>query len=73
MYKRQVGDVEVKRRLAVVLNEFLAPIRQRRAEFAKYSDIGDIVRKGTEKSQEQCKPVVESVREKMHLVYPKRS
>jgi tryptophanyl-tRNA synthetase len=30
----QVGDVEVKRRLASALNAFLEPIRQRRAEYA---------------------------------------
>src|SRR5437773_1959277 len=30
----KVGDVEVKRKLSAALNEFLTPIRERRAEFA---------------------------------------
>ena len=32
--KGTIGDVEVKKRLVVCLNEFLAPIRERRAHYA---------------------------------------
>lgn len=35
----RVGDVEVKRRLARALNEFLAPFRERRAELERQPDL----------------------------------
>lgn len=64
-----LGDVAVKRILAQRLNEMLEPIRQRRAEIDE-SQIRDMVMAGTEMARKACIPVVESVREKMHLVYP---
>jgi tryptophanyl-tRNA synthetase len=65
----RIGDVEVKKRLARVLNSFLEPIRQRRAAFEK-ADIHEILVEGTRAARGACIPVIESVREKMHLVYP---
>ncbi len=66
----RVGDVEVKRVLALRLNEFLDPIRQRRTRYHN-ANIREIVVAGTEAARVASRPVVESVREKMHLVYPK--
>jgi len=68
--KGTVGDVEVKEKLIRVLNEFLEPIRERRNDLERTVDIREIIVNGTEAARRVCKPVVESVREKMHLVYP---
>lgn len=65
----KVGDVEVKRILAARLNEFLEPIRARRAQYLK-TDIREILEEGTKVTQEAATPVIEAVRSKMHLVYP---
>ncbi len=63
-----VGEVEVKRRLAVVLNEYLAPIRQRRAQFAAHpNDAIDILRAGTARARELANRTLASVPEKMGL------
>jgi len=67
--KGKVGDVEVKRILALRLNEFLNPIRQRRSEMKKV-DIREILEEGTKATREAAQPVIEAVRNKMHLVYP---
>jgi len=67
--KGRVGDVEVKSRLAAVLNNFLDPIRERRAKFER-EDLRELLVKGTKAAKEACVPVMQSVREKMHLVYP---
>jgi tryptophanyl-tRNA synthetase len=51
--KGQVGDVAVKRRLVEVLNDFLGPIRQRRAFFEKQPDaVMDALREGTRRANE---------------------
>jgi len=68
--KGTVGDVEVKEKLIRVLNEFLEPIRERRNDLERTVDIRETIVNGTEAARRVCKPVVESVREKMHLVYP---
>lgn len=67
----RVGDVEVKKRLAVVLNEFLNPIRKRREEY-KDVDMKSILEEGTLAARQACVPVVEAVRKRMHLVYPSK-
>ncbi|OGM09029.1 tryptophan--tRNA ligase [Candidatus Woesebacteria bacterium RBG_16_36_11] len=69
--KGKVGDVEVKEKLAKALNNFLDPVRERRVQAQKSADIGEIVRSGTEVARKACIPVVEAVREYMHLKYPK--
>ncbi len=65
----KVGDVEVKTRLARALNDFLDPIRQRREQYQSV-DIREILEEGTGAAREACLPVVERVRELMHLTYP---
>lgn len=67
----KVGDVEVKRQLVKALNEFLGPIRERRARLEREVDIREIVISGTKAAEKACAPVIEAVREKMHLVYPR--
>jgi tryptophanyl-tRNA synthetase len=67
--KGKVGDVEVKQKLSKALNNFLEPIRERRAKFAK-TDIREIVEDGSNAARQACKPVISAVREYMHLVYP---
>ena len=69
--KGKVGDVEVKQKLIKVINEFLDPIRERRRKYEK-NDIGEFLTEGTKIAREACIPVVESVKEKMHLVYPRK-
>lgn len=68
--KGQIGDVAVKEELAQAINDFLNPIRERRAKFEK-EDIKEILESGTKAAQEACKPVVKAAREAMHLVYPR--
>lgn len=64
----QVGDVEVKRRLAAALNAYLAPIRARRAKFAaRPDDVIDILRAGTLRAREITARTIDEVQEKMGL------
>jgi tryptophanyl-tRNA synthetase len=66
--KGTVGDVEVKRRLAVIVNEYLAPIRQRRAKFAAHPDeVVDILKAGTSRAQDLANSTLAEVQEKMGL------
>ena len=67
----KVGDVEVKRRLAQVLNDYLAPIRSRRAELERHSgDILDILRTGTARAIEMTAQTLAEVQGKMGLITP---
>ncbi len=64
-----VGDVEVKRRLAIVLNEYLAPIRRRREQLAsRPDDLIDILQTGTNRARELANQTLAEVAEKMGLV-----
>ncbi len=48
--KGTVGDVEVKDKLAIALNQFLAPLRERRAHFASQKGLVEqVIYEGTEK------------------------
>lgn len=70
-YQRgRVGDVQVKAVLARVLNELLDPIRDQRSQLTNVN-IREIVVEGTEVARQASRPVIESVREKMHLQFPK--
>ena len=65
----KVGDVEMKRRLARVLNDFLAPIRERRAEFEKRpEDIFDMLQLGASRALEITGETLAETQEKMGLV-----
>lgn len=64
----RIGDVAVKRRLAIVLNEYLAPLRQRRAEFIRHpDDLIDILYQGTRAAQPLVQATLEEVQKKMGL------
>jgi len=69
-----VGDVEVKRVLAEVLNAFLEPIRARRAEFA--SDMAEVERAlaaGSAAAAQIGAETMKLVRAAMRIVDQKRS
>jgi tryptophanyl-tRNA synthetase len=63
-----VGDVEVKRRLGRVLNEVLAPLRERRLSFAAHpQDMLDILRTGTQRARFTAQETIEHVMKGMGL------
>lgn len=65
-----LGDVKVKRRLIDVLNAFLDPIRERRADWAKDpSQVMNILFEGTEKVHEVAQETMSEVRAAMKLDY----
>jgi len=68
--KGQVGDVEIKKRLTQILNEFLNPIRERRGELQSNPDyIKKVLVEGTERTREESKKTIQIVREAMNYDY----
>ncbi|WP_446217432.1 tryptophan--tRNA ligase [Micromonospora sp. IBHARD004] len=64
----RVGDVEVKEELAVALNRFLDPIRERRARFeAEPGLVDQLIFEGTERTREQVRGTLVEVRRAMGL------
>ena len=64
----KVGDVEVKKRLAEVLNAHLRPLRERRAELVKKPDEAlRILSEGTESARPLIEATTKEVLEKMGL------
>jgi tryptophanyl-tRNA synthetase len=64
----KVGDVEVKRHLAQVLNGYLAPLRQRRVTFmARPDDLRDLLRSGTQRAEGLAQATLAEVQKKMGL------
>jgi tryptophanyl-tRNA synthetase len=64
----KVGDVEVKNELSRVLNEFLDPIRERRAKFmSSPSMLEDILITGTKRMRDEAKETMSLVREAMGM------
>jgi len=67
--KGTVGDIEVKEYLAKVLNEFLSPIRKRRAELEKQPDLVDsILALGNKKARQEAQETLRLVRKAMRLL-----
>jgi tryptophanyl-tRNA synthetase len=65
----KVGDVEVKTRLAEILNKALAPIRQKRTELiANPHQILEIIHNGTEIAREEAHQTMSQVKEAMGLL-----
>lgn len=65
-----LGDVKIKRRLIEVLNAFLDPIRERRAEFAKDPQaVMQIMFDGTEKTRAIAAKTMDEVRAAIRLDY----
>lgn len=64
-----VGDVEVKKYLAEVLNRFLEPIRKRRKEFQKNPKIvEEILRKGKKKVRLEAQKTLSEAKKAMGLI-----
>jgi len=70
-YRRgQVGDVEVKARLARVLNDFLEPFREKRAYYAARPKIAqDALAGGIRRMQAEARRTMEMVRQATGLSY----
>jgi tryptophanyl-tRNA synthetase len=65
----KVGDVEVKKFLSKILNEFLEPIRQRRLEYKKQPDLLDsIIKEGNAKVREEAQKTLNELMRKMDLI-----
>lgn len=68
--KGQVGDVEVKKFLVKVLNNFLDPIRERRK---KYEDnpklVEQILKEGTERTRKEAQETMKLVKQSMKIDY----
>jgi tryptophanyl-tRNA synthetase len=64
----RVGDIEVKEKLARVINEFLDPIRARRTQFERDPDmVNDILNQGTHQARLQAQETIGMVREAMGI------
>ena len=67
--KGKVGDIQVKQFLAQVLNQFLKPIREKRAQLEKESGlIEKILVDGTKRTREEARRTLDEVRNVMGLV-----
>lgn len=65
-----LGDVVLKKRLSTLLNELLAPIRQKRKEWESNSDtVRDILFQGTKETQKVAFNTLQEVKEVMYLNY----
>ncbi len=68
--KGTVRDVEIKQYLVDVLEEFLAPIRKRRAEFEKQPGLVEkILVDGTKKAREEAQKTLKDVKRAMKIEY----
>jgi tryptophanyl-tRNA synthetase len=64
----KVGDVEVKRRLVEALNEYLAPLRERREEYAKDpKQVLKVLEDGTEAARPVVQATLDETMTKMGL------
>ncbi len=71
--KGTIGCVACKKNLIKKLEETLAPIRERRAEFDKPGVIDNILRAGTDRAVAAGRETLEMVRSAMHIDYWKES
>jgi tryptophanyl-tRNA synthetase len=66
----KVGDVEVKTKLATAINNFLEPIRERRAHFeSRAHEVEDILLEGNRRMRAEAADTMERVREAMGMTY----
>ncbi len=64
----KVGDVEVKRKLATAINNFLEPMRERRAQYqAQPALVEDVLMAGTQRARALAAETMQMVREAMGL------
>lgn len=67
--KGQVGDVEVKKYLIKILNDFLDPIRKRREEYNNPDLLKKIMKQGSEKVQEESRRVIAELKSVLGMHY----
>jgi tryptophanyl-tRNA synthetase len=67
----RVGDVEVKRRLARALNEFLEPIRERRGALLRDNPriVEDVLHAGSRRARAEARRTIDAVRAAMGVDY----
>jgi len=70
-YERgEVGDIEVKEKLARALNEFLDPIRKKRKEFESQKGLVEkILEEGTKKARVEAQETLKMVKSAMKIDY----
>ncbi len=67
----KVGDVEVKKKLAAALNNFLDPIRKRRKEYEHHKRrVEEILAQGTARAREEGEKTLSIIRKAMRIDYP---
>jgi tryptophanyl-tRNA synthetase len=70
--KGKVGDVEVKRKLASAINDFLEPMRERRAHYESQPGlVEEILIDGTRRMQAEARITLEMVYEAMGMAGPR--
>lgn len=68
--KGQVGDIEVKKYLVKVLNTFLDPIRENRAQYERDPELVErILKEGTQKARVEAQKTLVEVKKAMKLNY----
>lgn len=66
----KVGDVEIKKRLAEVINELLEPMRERRRKYEdKLDEVDVILKEGTERAREVARETMGKVKKVMKIDY----
>ncbi len=66
----KVGDVEVKKKLARALNDFLEPLRERRARYASQPGlVEEILQAGSERARREADETLRLARDAMGLNY----
>ncbi|MBI4526751.1 MAG: tryptophan--tRNA ligase [Deltaproteobacteria bacterium] len=66
----RVSDGEVKDRLVAVLNDFLDPIRERRARFeGRRKDVRDALLSGSQREKKLAEGTMRQVRDAMRVIY----
>ena len=69
----KVGDVEVKRKLILALNNFLEPIRERRARYEENPHLlEEIIHAGSDKTRVEAAETLSAARQAMGLGYFRR-
>lgn len=66
----QVSDGEIKDQLVKVLDDFLAPIRERRARFELHlNDVKDALLSGSKREKKLAEETIQQVRDAMRVIY----
>lgn len=66
----RVGDVEVKQRLTKAINDFLEPVRKKRAQYERSPELVErILKEGTQKARLEARETLRLVRHIMGLNY----